>query len=120
MAVSGAFVFHKHILFTVDPACTERDIVVTATLRCIHVSAFVHGCVHPSVRLSGFVQTITTIFMDRFQSSLAHLFSLTHSHTITPFDTPAKQALLKTLWEKEKLLVTSNFSFFHSVFNPFG
>ena len=28
-------------------------------------------------------------------------------------------SLLKTLWEKEKLLVTSNFSFFHSVFYPF-
>ena len=29
-------------------------------------------------------------------------------------------SLLKTLCEKEKLLVTSNFSFFHSVFYPFG
>ena len=28
--------------------------------------------------------------------------------------------LLKTLWEKEKLLVTSNFSFSHNVFYPFG
>ena len=28
-------------------------------------------------------------------------------------------SLLKTLWEKEKLLVTSNFSFSHSVFFPF-
>ena len=27
---------------------------------------------------------------------------------------------LKTLWEKEKLLVMSNFSFSHSVFNTFG
>ena len=27
--------------------------------------------------------------------------------------------LLKTLWEKEKLLVTINFSFFRSVFYPF-
>ena len=27
--------------------------------------------------------------------------------------------LLKTLWEKEKLLITSNFSFSHSVFYPF-
>ena len=27
---------------------------------------------------------------------------------------------LKTLWEKEKLLITSNFSFSHSVFCPFG
>ena len=26
---------------------------------------------------------------------------------------------LKTLWEKEKLLVTSNFSFYHSVFYLF-
>ena len=30
------------------------------------------------------------------------------------------RSLLKTLWEKEKLLVTSNFSFFHSVFHPYG
>ena len=29
-------------------------------------------------------------------------------------------SLLKTLWKKEKLLVTSNFSFSHSVFHPFG
>ena len=29
-------------------------------------------------------------------------------------------SLLKTLWEKEKLLVTSNFSFSHSVFYMFG
>ena len=29
-------------------------------------------------------------------------------------------SIMKTLWEKEKLLVTSNFSFFHSVFYPFG
>ena len=29
-------------------------------------------------------------------------------------------SLLKTQWEKEKLLVTSNFSFSHSVFYPFG
>ena len=28
-------------------------------------------------------------------------------------------SLLKTLWEKEKLLVMSNFSFSHSVFYPF-
>ena len=28
-------------------------------------------------------------------------------------------SLLKTMWEKEKLLITSNFSFSHSVFYPF-
>ena len=31
-----------------------------------------------------------------------------------------RTSLLKTLWEKEKLLITRNFSFFHSVFHPFG
>ena len=39
---------------------------------------------------------------------------------MTPFDAPGNQAFLKTLWEKEKLLVTSNFSFSHSVFHLFG
>ena len=29
------------------------------------------------------------------------------------------RSLLKTLWEKKKLLVTSNFFFSHSVFYPF-
>ena len=31
-----------------------------------------------------------------------------------------RTGLLKTLWEKEKLLITSNFSFSHSVFYLFG
>ena len=30
------------------------------------------------------------------------------------------KGLLKTVWEKEKLLVTNNFSFSHCVFNPSG
>ena len=33
---------------------------------------------------------------------------------------PWETSLLKTLWEKEKLLITSNFSFSHSVFYLFG
>ena len=33
---------------------------------------------------------------------------------------PWETNLLKTQWEKEKLLVTSNFSFSHSVFYPSG
>ena len=36
-----------------------------------------------------------------------------HNNT---FWRPWETSLLKTLWEKEKLLVMSNFSFFHSVF----
>ena len=39
---------------------------------------------------------------------------------MTPFWRPWETSLLKTLWEKEKLLATSTFSFSHSVFYPFG
>ena len=42
---------------------------------------------------------------------------LPHNDT---FWRPWETSLMKTLWEKEKLLVTNNFSFSHSVFYPFG
>ena len=50
------------------------------------------------------------------------MYNFCYSYKINPF--PNKPwfscvwytSLLKTLWEKDKLLVTSNFSFFHSVF----
>ena len=45
---------------------------------------------------------------------------LSLSQTSPAFYVSAVQVLLKTLWEKEKLLVTSNFSFFHNIFYPFG
>ena len=50
---------------------------------------------------------------DNMSPPECHIFSplfLTHSHTMTPFDAPGKQAFWKH-WEEEKLLVTSNFSF---------
>ena len=42
--------------------------------------------------------------------------ALTHSHTMTPLDAKWETSLLKTLWEKEKLPLMSNFYFSHSVF----
>ena len=61
---------------------------------------------------------------------LLHLLQLTGLTTVNyvylnPFPNKpwflrvCSTSLLKTLWEKEKLLVTSNFSFSHSVFYPF-
>ena len=44
---------------------------------------------------------------------------LTLSQT-SPVLRVGRKSPLKTLWEKEKLLVTSNFSFSHSVLYPFG
>ena len=41
---------------------------------------------------------------------------LTLSQASPGFYCVCSTSLLKTLWEKEKLLVTSNFSFSHSVF----
>ena len=45
---------------------------------------------------------------------------LTTTDTTRPSLRVCSTSLLKTLWEKEKLLVTRNFSFSHSVFYPFG
>ena len=39
-------------------------------------------------------------------------------HSILTFKDPWKEVFLKTLWEKEKMLVTSIFSFSHNVFYP--
>ena len=44
--------------------------------------------------------------------------ALTVYHTIPFFNNADKEAL-KTLWEKEKMQVTSIFSFFHNVLYPF-
>ena len=45
---------------------------------------------------------------------------VTLSKTSPGFYVSAVQIFLKTLWEKEKVLIMSNFSFSHSVFYPFG
>ena len=58
--------------------------------------------------------------------SLIHLYHITLNHHFNPFPNKpwflrvSSSSILKTLWEKEKLLVTSNFSFSHSVFYLFG
>ena len=54
------------------------------------------------------------------------VFTWVEMNIVNPFpdnDTfwrPWETFLLKALWEKEKLFVTSNFSFSHSVFFPLG
>ena len=53
-------------------------------------------------------------------------FAKDHFFLVNPFPNKpwflrvCSTSLLKTLWEKEKLLVTSNFSFSQGVFYPFG
>ena len=60
-------------------------------------------------------------FADQFLSFFSNSFyKLTLSQTSPGFLCVCRASLLKTQWEKDKLLVTSNLSFFHSVFYPFG
>ena len=70
-------------------------------------------------------QSRSTIFLLNFflihEETVRLFVALTLSQTSPGFHvSTAKLSLLKTLREKEKLLVTSNFSFSHSVFYPFG
>ena len=59
----------------VEPACDERDVIVTISIRCICVR---WACVRPSE----FVRAITSTFMHGFQKYLGQLFSLRSESTI--------------------------------------
>ena len=63
-------------------------------------------------RISKDLQTTKYIFLKNF-----NLFNTFRNKTW--FLRVCSTSLLKTLWEKEKLLVTNNFSFSHSIFYPF-
>ena len=58
--------------------CSERDIVVTASVWCTCVRA----CMHPS----RFIRAITCTFLHGFQNNLAQLFSM-RSGVEVPFET---------------------------------
>ena len=63
-------------------------------------------------------------FFLKYRQTIVKLV-FTKRHNFNPFPNKpwflrvCSTSLMKTLWEKEKLLVTSNFSFSHSVFYPF-
>ena len=52
----------------------------------------------------------------RFHILEGHLTTFALYHTVQTFNDPEKRRLLKTLWENEKMLVTSIFSFSRNVF----
>ena len=62
------------ISFIVEPACGERDTVVTISVRCICVRA----CMH--VLSSRIVRDITCTFVHGFQNNLAQLLSCHLEH----------------------------------------
>ena len=62
-------IYYSFILF-VEPACCERDIVVTISVR--YMCILQCACIRPSI----FVWAITSTFMHGFQNNLLQLFSL--------------------------------------------
>ena len=57
----------------------------------------------------------------RLEENSVYFYILFNPFPNKPWFLPVcSTTLLKTMWEKEKLLITSNFSFFHSVFYLFG
>ena len=69
-------------------------------------------CVRPSVSVSVCVQNISVC-----QSACGGINSFPNNPW---FSRVFSSSFWNTLWEKEKLLVTSNFFFSHSVFYPFS
>ena len=91
-------------------------------ISCLRNKVYIFGQIF--VKLTQFVHHINSFKPIDFGKkngtiSTGKVAILTHSHTMTPFDAPGKQAFWKHR-EMEKLLVTSNFSFSHSVFYPYG
>ena len=67
-----------------------------------------------------FAYTGTCTYQSQYLLMCFHLKGLLNPFPNKPwFLRVCSMSLLKTLWEKEKLLVTSNFSFSHSVFYTF-
>ena len=54
--------------FIAEPTCSEREIIVTTTVR--------YMCVCPCMHLSKFVQTITSTIVYGFQNNFTPLFSI--------------------------------------------
>ena len=90
-----------------------------------HTPKFVEFSLETSV--NKFTPTSTVSESSKIIDMFLHYFSLCTVDTMYCKPLPNKPwflsanstSPLKTLWKKEKLLVTSNFSFFHSVFYPF-
>ena len=105
--VAFAWTKISYLSFSVDP----RSTVSASTVR---ISA-------STVRISASTVRISASTVRKFQlcdGSACKLLYLTFSQTSPGFCSFCSTSILKTLWKKEKLCVTSNVSFFHSVFYP--
>ena len=103
---SGGKDFHEHNL-------RHKEYMDRWTSQCIMYITHNDLFVYPGTNHKHWISTESSPFGKRW---LPILNPFPHNDT---FWRPWETSLLKTLWEKEKLLVASNFSFFHSVFYRF-
>ena len=73
------------------------------------------------------LEILASVYISNYIFKVPHFLSFVQKLCLNPFPNKpwflrvcSTLFFLKKLWEKEKLLVTSNFSFSNSVFYPFG
>ena len=123
-------VITSHVPFSLDVFCLcygrnncgkrrQYWLPAPSTFSILFVKGFFLKSVQTTVSQTspGFYMSALQVFWKHFFHSVYYLFN--------PFPNKpwllrvCSSSLLKTLWEKEKLLVTINFSFSHRVFYPF-
>ena len=81
----------------------------------IYAKNIVVTCLNPNVHT--FIDLLSSDSENTSNFKYSYVLNpLPLSHTILNFNDPSEDSFWKTLWEKEKMLVTSIFSFSHHVF----
>ena len=86
----------------------------------LHLIKCLESIYHNLINVPGCVPCKSDEITDRALFFMANLPRFIPFRSIHVFSSIYRASFLKTLWEKEKLLVTSNFSFSYSVFYAFG
>ena len=104
-------------MLTTTPRCSNKKIVIS---RSIIFSIYKFGFRPIDIQQLHKFDILHLSFKTALKQILVNIVHISFNpfpHNDT-FWRPWETSLLKTLWEKEKLLITSNFSFSHSVFLP--
>ena len=99
--------FFSHSVFKRSALQTRKNQILKLIVEIVEI--FLHHWKKRKCWLPAFSHFLTMFSKAVFLNPFSHKL-------MTPFDAPWETSLLKTLWEKEKLLVMSDFFFSDSVF----
>ena len=118
MLIMNIFSFsHNGSIFTIDIFITQLHLTLYYTIQTFNDPKDVGFGKHCSKRRKCWLPTVFSALTKR----KTFILSMFNPFSNKPwFLHICSTSLLKTLWEKEKLLITSNFSFSHRVFYLFG